>query len=90
MNSEQKKGISIQSFLIDIFFTWYVFITIDRIILPALTSYLPLQGFVIQLAYLFIAFISAFILRSTQQSPGQAILSNEKVSMPFLGKHFPY
>lgn len=87
MNSEQKKGISIQSFLIDIFFTWYVFITIDRIILPELTTYLPLQGFVIQLAYLFIAFISALILRSIQQSPGQAILSNEKVSMPFLGKH---
>ena len=87
MNLEQKKGMIIQAFLIDIFFTWYVCITIDRIILPALISYVPVQGFVIQLAYLFFAFISALMLRITQQSPGQAILSNAKVSMPFLGKH---
>ena len=87
MNLEQKKGMIIQAFLIDIFFTWYVCITIDRIILPALISYVPVQGFVIQLAYLFFAFISALMLRITQQSPGQSILSNAKVSMPFLGKH---
>lgn len=87
MNNEQQNGIGIQSFLIDVFFTWYIFITIDRIILPALTSYIPLQGFTMQIAYLIIAIVTSFILRYMKQSPGQAILSNSSVRMPFLGQH---
>ncbi len=87
MDIEQKNGMGFQSFLIDIFFTWYIFITIDRIILPALTSYLPVQGFTMQIVYLFLAIIFAFILKKTNQSPGQVILANSKVSMPVFGKH---
>lgn len=87
MNIEQQKGLGIQSFLIDIFFTWYIFITIDRIIIPALITYMPLQGFAMQVAYLLLATISAFLLRIFNQSPGNAILGSSSVTFPIIAKH---
>jgi len=87
MDSAQKKGIGFQSFLIDVFFSWYILITIDRIIVPALTPYLPIQGFSVQIAYLILAMIVASILGATKQSPGHAIVSDSSVSMPIIGKH---
>jgi len=87
MDSPLKKGMSIQAFLIDIFFTWYSIITIDRIIVPSLIPYQPVQGFWIQIAYVCIALVAAILFRIVKQSAGHAIVSDSTLSMPVIGKH---
>lgn len=87
MQHHSEKGIAIQSYLIDVFFIWYVLISLDRIIIPALITYIPLHGFIIQVGYLAIAGISSYIVRRFEQSAGMFILSDTHHAMPLFGKH---
>ena len=87
MQHHSEKVIAIQSYLIDVFFIWYVLISLDRIIIPALITYIPLHGFIIQVGYLAIAGISSYIVRRFEQSAGMFILSDTHHAMPLFGKH---
>jgi len=87
MQNQTHKATAFQAFLIDVFFLWYVIITIDRIIIPSLTSYVPVGGSYIQIGYLSFGVLTAILLRMFKHSPGTSIVSTEKQSMPLLGKH---
>lgn len=87
MQNHPHKATAFQAFLIDVFFLWYVIITIDRIIIPSLTTYVPLGGSYIQIGYLSFGVLTAILLRMFGHSPGASIVSTEKQSTPLLGKH---
>ena len=87
MSHVSKNNFAVQSYLIDFFFVWYVIITIDRIIIPSLYTYVPFNGMIIQLGYLLIAAISTIVLKITHQSPGAYILTDDNPRMPIIGKH---
>ncbi|NBO69301.1 MAG: phosphonate ABC transporter, permease protein PhnE [Bacteroidetes bacterium] len=87
MSQQSNKSFALQAYLIDLFFVWYIVITLDRIIIPAITSYTPLPGFLVQIGYLFIGLIAALTLKATHQSAARSILSDTHGIMPLIGKH---